>query len=151
MRMRKTPVHPANIITTVHSPTLHAPLNAWSLQSACSSRTVCRSYQQQSCRSPHHARHPPPPRSSRDLWKEVVVTHFTIVFQPFSGETEVNYDIVQYIAAISMNTNSYKPMPNIETEYPAGDVPASPAVWSAAYIPDGTAAIQCAILLQDRM
>jgi len=33
-----------------------------------------------------------------------------------------------------MNTNSYKPMPDIESEYPAGDIPASPAVWSSAHV-----------------
>jgi hypothetical protein len=56
------------------------------------------------------------------MWKEVVVTHFTIIFQPLSGKTEVNYDIAQYIAAISMNTDSYKPTPDIETEHPAGGI-----------------------------
>jgi hypothetical protein len=50
-----------------------------------------------------------------------------------------------------MNTDSYKLAPDIETEYPAGDIPASPAVWSAGYIPDGTAAIECDVLLQDWM
>jgi hypothetical protein len=59
---------------------------------------------------------------------EVVVTHFKIIFHPLSGETEANCDIAQYIAAISMNTDSYKLAPDIETEYPAGDIPASPAV-----------------------
>jgi len=41
--------------------------------------------------------------------------------------------------------------PDIETKYTAGDIPFSPAVWSAAYIPDSTAAIQCEVLLQDWM